>query len=137
MAATVRQVKGGIGYVESAYAFQNHLITTQMRNKAGAFVAPTMEAFSAAAASADWSVVQNFAIDLNDEPSAASWPIESATFVLLPTDAKDPKQSVAVTKLFDWSFTNGNKIATDLLYVPLPAAVQNAIRAAWAAQIKG
>lgn len=137
VAATVRQVKGGIGYVESAYAEQNKLVTTQLRNKSGAFVTPDMESFAAAAASADWSKVQNFAIDLNDQPGAKSWPIESATFVLLPTDAKDPAKSVAVTKLFDWSFANGNKIATDLLYIPLPTAIQDTIRAAWKAQIKG
>ena len=58
-------------------------------------------------------------------------------FVLLPTDAKDPAQSQAVLKLFDWSFANGAKIATDLLYVPLPQAVQNAIRASWKTQNKG
>jgi phosphate transport system substrate-binding protein len=137
VAAVVRQVKGGIGYVESAYAATNHLTTTQMRNKAGSFVSPTMESFAAAAASADWSKVQNFAIDLNDQPGAKSWPIESATFVLLPTDAKEPAQSVAVTKLFDWAFGNGDKIATDLLYIPLPESVHNAIRAAWKVQIKG
>ena len=137
VASVVRQVKGGIGYVESAFAEKNHLATTQLRNKAGFFVKPDMESFAAAAASADWSVVQNFAIDLNDEPGEKSWPIESATFVLLPTDAKDPAQSQAVLKLFDWSFANGAKIATDLLYVPLPQAVQNAIRASWKTQIKG
>jgi len=137
VSAVVRQVKGGIGYVESAYAEQNHLTVTQMRNKAGNFVSPTMETFAAAAASADWSAVKNFAIDLNDASGAKSWPIESATFVLLPTDAKEPAQSQAVLKMFDWSFTNGNKIAADLLYIPLPESVQNAIRAAWKAQIKG
>ena len=137
IASTVHQVKGGIGYVESAYAETNHLTTTQLRNKAGNFVTPTMQSFQASAASANWSAVQNFAIDLNDAPGAASWPIESATFVLLPTDAKDPAQSKAVEKLFDWAFTNGNKIAADLLYIPLPEAVQNAIRADWKAQIKG
>ncbi len=102
-----------------------------MRNKAGSFVAPTMEAFSAAAANADWTQVQNFAIDLNDQPGAKSWPIESATFVLVPTDPKDPAQTAAVEKFFDWGFAHGNDIATSLLYVPLPASVQNAVRAAW------
>ena len=89
VAGTVQQIPGGIGYDESAYAEQNHLTTALLQNKAGKFVAPTMAAFQAAAASADWSKVQNFAIDLNDQPGAASWPIESATFVLLPTDPKD------------------------------------------------
>jgi phosphate transport system substrate-binding protein len=137
VSAVVRQVKGGIGYAESAYAAQNHLTTTQLRNKAGSFVKPNMESFAASAKFADWSKVQNFAIDLNDQQGATSWPIESATFVLLPTDAKDPAQSQAVVKFFDWSFKNGDKIATDLLYVPLPDAIHNAIRAAWSAQYKG
>jgi len=133
VAATVRQIPGGIGYDESAYAEQNHLTTTMMRNHDGKFVAPTMAAFAAAAANADWSKVQNFAIDLNDQPGAASWPIESATFVLLPTDPKDEKQSAAVKKFFDWGFANGNDIAKGLLYIPLPKKIQDEIRATWKA----
>jgi phosphate transport system substrate-binding protein len=137
VAGTVRQIQGGIGYVESAYAEQNHLTTTMMKNKAGKFVAPNMASFAAAAASADWSKVQNFAIDLNDQPGAESWPIESATFVLLPTDPKDVAQSAAVKKFFDWGFSKGGDIATQLLYIPLPASVQTAIRAAWQKDVPG
>jgi phosphate transport system substrate-binding protein len=137
VAGTVRQIPGGIGYDESAYAEQNHLTTALMQNKAGKFVAPTMAAFEAAAASADWSKVQNFAIDLNDQPGAASWPIESATFVLLPTDPKDVNQSAAVKKFFDWGFAHGSDIAKNLLYIPLPANVQNAIRADWQKEVPG
>ncbi len=136
IAATVRQVKGGIGYVESSFAEQNKLTTTMLRNKAGVFVAPTMESFAATAASADWSKVQNFAINLNDQPGDKSWPIESATFVLLPTDPKDPAQNVAVTKFFDWGFSKGGALATSLLYVPLPASVQAAVRSTWSGTVK-
>jgi phosphate transport system substrate-binding protein len=137
VSATVKQISGGIGYVESAYAETNKLLTAMMLNKAGKYVAPTMAAFEAAAASADWSKVQDFAIDLNDQPGAASWPIESATFVLLPTDPKDPAQSAAVKKFFDWGFAHGSDIAKSLLYVPLPTSVHNAIRAAWQAKVPG
>ena len=135
VAATVKQIPGGIGYDESAYAENNHLITTQLMNKAGKYVSPTMAAFEAAAGNADWSKVQNFAIDLNDQPGAASWPIESATFVLLPTDPKDVKQSDEVKTFFDWGFTHGDGIAKSLLYIPLPTSVHDAIRAAWKAQV--
>ena len=131
VSGTVHNIKGGIGYVESAYAEMNHLTTTQLQNKAGKFVTPTMDSYKAAAASADWSKVQNFAIDLNDQKGAESWPIESATFVLLPTDPKDQKQSAAVKKFFDWGFAHGSDIAKGLLYIPLPASVQDAIRTAW------
>jgi phosphate transport system substrate-binding protein len=137
VSGTVHNVKGGIGYVESAYAEMNHLTTTQLRNKAGQFVTPSMDSYKAAAASADWSKVQNFAIDLNDQSGDKSWPIESATFVLLPTDPKDPNQSAATKKFFDWGFAHGDDIAVQLLYIPLPASVKDAVRAAWKAEVPG
>jgi len=137
VSGTVHNIRGGIGYVESAYAEMNHLTTTQLRNKAGQFVTPTMESYKAAAASADWSKVQNFAIDLNDQPGEKSWPIESATFVLLPTDPKDPNQSAATKKFFDWGFAHGDDIAAQLLYIPLPASVKDAVRAVWKAEVPG
>jgi phosphate transport system substrate-binding protein len=136
VAGTVHNIRGGIGYVESAYAEQNHLTTTQLLNKAGKYVAPSMAAYTATAAAADWSKVQDFAIDLNDQNGDASWPIESATFVLLPTNPTNPAQGAAVVKFFDWGFTNGGQIATDLLYVPLPKPVQDAVRASWKANLK-
>jgi phosphate transport system substrate-binding protein len=137
VAGTVRQIQGGIGYVESAYASQNKLETVMLKNPAGEFVAPTMDSFAAAAANADWSKVENFAIDLNDQPGKESWPIESATFVLLPTDPKDVAQSAAVKKFFDWGFSHGNDVAKQLLYIPLPSTVQDAIRAAWQKEVPG
>ncbi len=136
VAATVRQVRGGIGYVENAYATQNKLTTAQLRNKSGAFVKPTLEAFAAAAANGDWKNAPNFAVDLIDTQGATSWPIVSATFILLPKDAKDPARSANVMKFFDWAYKNGGKIAADLEYIALPEAVQNAVRAAWAANVK-
>lgn len=136
VAATVRNIRGGIGYVESAYAAENHLVTARLKNHDGQFVAPTAESFAAAAAAADWSKAQNFAIDLNNQRGAQSWPIESATFIIVPLDAKDPAQTQAALKFFDWGFSNGDQIATQLLYVTLPASVKDAIRAAWKADIR-
>ena len=130
VAATVRQIKGGIGYVERAYADQNRLTTALLLNKAGNFVAPTIASFEAAAVNADWSSVENFAIDLNNQPGVESWPIASATFVLLPTNPKNIDRSTAVKKFFDWCFTHGSDIAVQLLYVPLPDNVRSAIRTA-------
>ena len=89
VAATVHNTRGGIGYVEYAYAKQNHLITTELRNKAGHFVQPTMTAFQAAAGSADWHNAPHYAVNLIDQPGDATWPIMSATFIELPKDPKD------------------------------------------------
>jgi len=131
VAATVRNTEGGVGYVEYAYADKNHLTTVELKDKAGAFVAPNLDSFTKAAAAADWAGAQNFAVDLLDTAGEGAWPIVSATFVLLPTNPKDPARSAAVIKFFDWSFTNGADIARKLQYVPLPTEVQTNVRHAW------
>jgi phosphate transport system substrate-binding protein len=136
VAATVKQVRGGIGYVENAYATQNKLVSTQLRNKAGQFVKPTLAAFTAAAESGDWKNAKDYAVNLIDTAGATSWPIVSATFILLPRDPKDPARSANVIKFFDWAFTNGGPIAAGLEYIPLPKAVQDAVRASWKSDVK-
>ena len=130
----IRNTPGAIGYTENAYATVNRLITTQLRNKAGNFVRPTMEAFQAAAATADWSV-PNFAADMVDLPGADVWPIVSPTFILLPTNpvAERVAASLNTMKFFDWAFKNGGQAARRLEYIPLPDPVHTAIRAAWSA----
>jgi phosphate transport system substrate-binding protein len=136
VAATVKQVRGAIGYVENVYATKNNLTTTQLRNKAGHFVEPTMESFSNAAANADWAGAKNFAVSLIDQQGEKSWPIVSATFILLPMDPKDPVRSANTMKFFDWAYQHGGEIATGLQYIPLPASVQDAVRNSWRTSVK-
>ncbi len=131
VAGTVAHTRGGIGYVENAYATQNHLVTVQLRNKAGNFVKPTIPAFQAAASAADWAGAPQFAVSLIDLAGATTWPIVSPTFILLPTDPKDPTKSANVMKFFDWAYKNGSAIASQLDYIPLPDSVENTVRAAW------
>jgi phosphate transport system substrate-binding protein len=130
VAGTVRNTRGGIGYVENAYASQNRLAVAQLRNKAGQYVRATMEAFQAAAASANWSA-PGFAANLIDQQGATSWPIVSPTFILLPTNPQDPARIRAAMRFFDWAFTSGDAAARELEYIPLPDAVKQQVRAAW------
>jgi phosphate transport system substrate-binding protein len=134
VAEMVKQLTGSITYVESAYATQSHLTTALLRNADGKFVGPSMKTFTAAAAAADWTIVPNFAVDLNNEPGAESWPIESATFILVPTETQYRAQSDAVVKFFAWSFNHGDAMAEKLQYIPLPDAVHKKIEAAWKTQ---
>jgi phosphate transport system substrate-binding protein len=136
VAGTVRNTRGAIGYVENAYATQNRLAATQLRNKADQFVRPTMESFVAAAASADWDV-PGLAPSLLDQQGATTWPIVSPTYILLPTNPQDPARSRAVMRFFDWAYRNGDQIATQLEYVPIPDSATAAVRRAWAEQVKG
>mgnify|MGYP003606470897 CR=1 FL=1 len=133
VAGGVRNTRGGIGYVENAYASRNHLVTTQLKNKDGNFVKPTMEAFLAAASNADWSV-PGFAANIINQAGATSWPIVSPTFILLPTDPQDAARNANVRKFFDWAYKNGDALARELEYIPLPEATKTAIRAAWTRQ---
>ncbi len=131
VAATVKNVRGGIGYVENAYATQNKLTTTQLRNKAGQYVKPTIASFQAAAASADWAGAKDYAVSIIDQQGATTWPIVSATFLLLPTDAKDPAREQLVLKWVNWDYEHGDAIAQQLEYVPLPKSVKDMVRATW------
>ena len=135
VAASVKNVKGGIGYVENAYATQNKLTTTQLRNKAGSFVKPTIKSFQDAAANADWAGAKNYAVSIIDLQGATSWPIVSATFLLLPTDPKDPAHQQLVLKWVNWDYDNGDAIANQLEYVPLPQKVKDLVRATWKQQL--
>ncbi len=131
VAGTVKNTRGAIGYVENAYATQNNLTTTQLRNKDGQYVSPTMAAFAAAASAGDWGGAQNYAVNLIDQVGAQSWPIVSATFLLVPKDPKDPARAANVLKFVDWAYNNGGPIANQLEYIPLPKAVQDAVRGTW------
>jgi len=138
VANAVRNTPGAIGYTENAYATVNRLVTTQLRNKSGSFVRPVMDNFRAAAANADWSA-PGFAADLIDLNGQQVWPIVAPTFILLPTNP--PAERVAASRntmrFFDWAFRSGAQAAQSLEYIPLPDSVHNAVRAAWASQIKG
>ncbi|HEY1722534.1 MAG TPA: phosphate ABC transporter substrate-binding protein PstS, partial [Magnetospirillaceae bacterium] len=136
VAAFVQQIDGSIGYVEYAYAMENHLVYTDMVNKAGKRLAPAMDAFQAAAANADFTKVQNFYLILTDQPGAKSWPITAATYMLLRKDT-DPAQNKVALKFLDWCLHNGQKDAEALNYVPMPDAVIKQIEDSWTAQLKG
>jgi len=123
VAAFVSKVGGSIGYVEYAYALQNHMASVLLQNHYGNFVAPTSANFQAAAAGADWAHAKGYYMVLTDQPGANSWPITGASFILMYKTQNNPAQAREVLKFFDWSYSNGGKMAESLDYVPMPAAV--------------
>ena len=136
VANNVAQTKGAIGYVEYAYAKQNHLTYTKLVNKSGKSVAPTAEAFAAAAASADWLGTPGFSVILTEQPGDASWPIAGATFILIPKKPPDPAAAGEALKFFSWAYAHGGEMAEALDYVPLPESVVKAVEKMWASNIK-
>src|SRR3546814_10599393 len=127
VAAYVRQLRNSIGYVEYAYAKQSSLAWVQLKNRDGKFVQPTQEAFAAAAENADWNSAPGMGVVLTDEPGARSWPVTSATFILVHKTQSDPKKAREVLAFFDWAFKHGDAAAEALDYVPLPDEVTSQI----------
>jgi phosphate transport system substrate-binding protein len=136
VASYVQRIKNSIGYVEYAYALQNKMTFTQLKNREGVFVKPEETSFKAAAANAKWDANKGFYEILTNEPGKDSWPITGATFILVYRSVDKVENAMEVLKFFDWAYTNGDKLASDLDYVPLPAALKTQIRSAWKAQIK-
>jgi len=130
----VQRLPNSIGYVEYAYAKQNKMAHVLLKNQAGQFVAPDDENFKAAAAGASWA--KTFYQLLTDQPGKDSWPITGATFILMHKAQDKPAQAAGSLKFFDWAYANGDKMATELEYVPLPDAVKALVRKQWADQIK-
>lgn len=136
VANNVAQTKGAIGYVEYAYAKQNKLTFTKLVNQAGKTVAPTIESFTASAANANWEGTPGFGVILTNEAGDASWPISSATFILIHKQPQDAVAATEALKFFAWAYAKGGAAAQELDYVPMPAKVITAIQKVWAADIK-
>ncbi len=129
VAAFVGRLPNSIGYVEYAYVKQNKMTFVQMQNLDGNYVSPDDTAFKAAAAGAEWS--KSFYQILTNQPGKESWPITGATFVLMHKSQDKPVQAATALKFFDWAYTQGDKTAMDLDYVPMPDSVKAIILKSW------
>jgi phosphate transport system substrate-binding protein len=121
VASYVKRIDASIGYVEYAYALQNHLTHVKLK---------------AAAANADWTNAKGFYMVLTDQPGKDSWPITGASFILVYKKQSAPATAEAVLKFFDWSFRNGAKMAEDLDYIPMPDNVVQLVESTWQKEIK-
>src|SRR6187549_2791153 len=110
-----------IGYIERAYASQNKLPMAELKNKSGKFVAPSIEAMSAAADAVQ--MPDELFISLSNAEGEAAYPITSYSYLLVYEDAKDPVKGEALAKYVWWGLHEGQKFAKDLDYAPIPAKV--------------
>ncbi len=133
VANNVAQTKGGIGYVEFAYAKQNKMTHARLINAAGKAVEPGLASFQAAASSAKWDSAPGFGIVLTNQDGDASWPITGATFILMHKKPADPAAAKEAIKFFGWAYANGAKSASELDYVPMPDAVVGMVKKSWGA----
>jgi phosphate transport system substrate-binding protein len=124
----VKQVEGALGYVELIYAIANNLPYAQVKNAAGAFVEPSLESVTAAAASAKLAKDTDFRVSITNAPGKDSYPISSFTWLLVKKDDKDAAKGKLVKDFLTWMITDeAQAMAKDLHYAPLPAEVRTLV----------
>lgn len=136
MAQKIANTEGAIGYLDYTDLHKRHLDAVKMKNQAGQFVSANVNSFAAAATSAKWSAANGFFEILTNEPGKDSWPITSASFILIERTPTVAENVEATLRFFDWAYRNGDAIAVELGYVPVPDSVADLIRNAWKTQFK-
>lgn len=134
VSAYVKQIRGSVGYVELAYAQQNRVPYSRLKNAAGNYVIPGDDSFAEAAASANWASAKDFNLVITNAPGANAWPITATNFMLVHKDSKPGTR--AAIDFFRWVYANGDAAATSLGYVPLPNSLVQQVQAYWAQNVK-
>nr|WP_255556949.1 phosphate ABC transporter substrate-binding protein PstS [Dyella sp. ASV21] len=132
----VKQIIGSIGYVEYAYAVKNKISWVDLKNAAGQVVAPSAEAFAAAAATADWTSAKDFNVIMTNASGAQAWPITATTWVVMYKKPKNAEHTKVAFEFFKWALENGQKDAASLDYVALPDSLVKKIEAYWSTEYK-
>ena len=130
VATQVKQALGAVGYVELAYAVQNRMPVALIGNAAGAFVAPTTESITEAAASIADTLSANtdYRISIVNAPGSGAYPIASFTWILVYQQQPDPVKGQTLIDFLRWAITDGQQYADKLHYAPLPAKMVASIQ---------
>ena len=118
----IKQTPNSIGYVELFYAVNNHMAFADLKNMAGKFVTPNFTSVSEAAA-ASKQMPEDFRVSITNAPGDKSYPISTFTWLLIPSEIKDPAKKAAIVGFLGWMLKDGQKDCEGLSYAPLPKAV--------------
>src|SRR5213078_4803160 len=125
VAGQVKQTPGALGYVELIYAKQNKMPYADVKNSAGEFVKPTIESVTAALATAE--IPDDFRFSMTNALGKEAYPIAGATWLLVYQQQKDAAKGKKLVEFLKWALTDGEKMAKDLQYAPLPESVQQRV----------
>ena len=129
VAGSIRQLAGSVGYVELIYAVQNKIPYGSVRNSSGAFMKASLEGVTAAAASAP-KMPADFRVSITNAPGKDAYPISSFTWLLIPSQSKDPAKGKILADFLNWMAGEGQTMTTALAYAPLPENVAAKVKEA-------
>ncbi len=137
VAALVKQSKGRIGYVEYAYAKQSHLAWSQLKNKSGKWILPSLNTFKAAAATAKFPASTGFIGNMVNS-GGTSWPITGPSYILAKKSNSNYTNTHTMLKFFDWAYKNSSakSKAAALQYVAIPSGTVSAVESMWHKSIR-
>src|SRR5438034_10810579 len=121
----VKQTPGAIGYVELIYAIQNKMPYAEVKNSAGQFTKPTIESVTATIETAE--IPDDFRFSMTNAPGKDAYPICGATWLLVYEQQKDPAKGKKLVEFLKWAAKDGEKMAKDLEYAPLPETLQQRV----------
>ncbi|MGA8150944.1 MAG: phosphate ABC transporter substrate-binding protein PstS [Terriglobales bacterium] len=127
VAGMIRQMQGGIGYIELIYAVQNKIPYGVVRNAAGNFVKASLDSVTAAAGSVK-SMPSDFRVSITNAPGKDAYPISSFTWLLIPAQSKDAAKGKILADFLSWMVGDGQKMTADLTYAPLPENVAEKVK---------
>jgi phosphate transport system substrate-binding protein len=128
VAGMIRQMQGGIGYIELIYAVQNKIPYGVVKNAAGNYVKASLDSVSAAAASVK-NMPSDFRVSITNAPGKDAYPISSFTWLLIPAQSKDAAKGKILADFLNWMIDSGQKMTADLTYAPLPENVATKVKA--------
>ena len=120
----VEQTPYSIGYVTLIYALQNKVPFASVKNAAGIYIHPTIESVSDAAANAAKIVPADLRFSITDAPGKTSYPISSATWLIVYVNQTDYKVAKETVQFLNWVLTDGQKMEPALDYAPIPKPIQ-------------
>ncbi|MFY9646791.1 MAG: phosphate ABC transporter substrate-binding protein PstS [Terriglobales bacterium] len=129
VAGQVRQLPGSIGYIELIYGVENKIAYGSVKNAAGNFVKASLDGVTEAAASVT-AMPADFRVSITNAPGATAYPISSFTWLLIPQQAQDPKKGKIIADFLNWMINDGQKMAAQLSYAPLPQSVVEKVKEA-------
>ena len=129
VAGLIRQMQGGIGYIELIYAVQNKIDYGSVKNASGTFVKASLDTVTAAAASAK-SMPADFRVSITNAPGKDAYPISSFTWLLIPEKSKEAAKGKILADFLTWMVDDGQKMTAELTYAPLPENVAVKVKGA-------
>jgi phosphate transport system substrate-binding protein len=120
VAAEVQQNPYSLGYVELIYALQNNLAYGQVKNKAGQWADPSLDSVTAAAAASLQNIPADLRFSIVDAPGDGSYPISTATWLLVYKNQADQPKALAMARLMWWATHDGQRFNKDLQYAAVP-----------------